>query len=1031
MKKLSLWASCLLLLSAPVKAQSTYPCGFDHVHQKAIRANVNYENATKAVDNRWISSVLAGSSTAALTYTPMGYVYEVPMVMHILHTGGAVGTPYNPDSSKVAAMLDYMNKAYAAKSPFPDTTAGGCRIPLKFVLAKRTPSGAATNGILRLDASSIPNYVAKGANASNTDGVDDVDIMAFSRWNPADYYNVYIVNKIDSKDLYSSGGVAGFAYFPGSPSLDGMIVCASQVKSGSTTIAHEFGHAYSLYHTFQGDNPAVPSCPPTSPCATTGDLVCDTEPHYRSAVWASWCPPTDVNPCTGGSYKNVQNNIMDYTTCPPNRFTAGQRARVLNVIDNERSGYKTSLGAVAPTGTVKAACIPTSTTATAYVGPVVVKFNGLEVWTSDLNREKAAYVDHSYAQQCFVESSKSYAIDVLTTFNKQNVKVFIDYNNDGDFADAGEDAFAHSGTTFSSETHSGTITIPSTATKCTYLRMRVVAGLSSATISDWACGPYSNNAQAEDYAIYIKDRTSADSVSIAQTAGTNPSCVGSSVTFTATPKGGTPTYQWYINGVRNGVTTSTFTSSTLNDNDIITCKIFYTGSCGSDSTESNYIQIKVTSTAPAGVSNMLTKGTNPGCPGLDLVFKATVSGGGTAPTYSWFKNGTALSVFTDTFATSTLVAGDKIYCRVTPGGTGTCSLTPVNSDTITISFATIVPSNTISMVKGSIPSCDSTLIGFKSVATNGGSAPSYQWFVNSVAVAGATADSFENAMLKNGDIVECRIISNHPCVSPGVGDTGWSNKITIIRTLRFASSLSVAITQGSNPGCLDSLLEFTATATDGGGSPIVSWYKNGTLDAYGPVYSSTSFLDNDSIVCKMTATPASCNTRDTIFYGPIVLDLSATPTPPVISLIGTLLVSSIPSGVQWYGPDGLIPGAVGPNFHPTKEGYYYAVIKNGGCAGGISNKIYVALLSITPKNMAQLRIFPNPSNEKVTLDWGANRANGNVVLYSVTGQKLQDLKLENTSLLSIPTAQLGNGQYFIVIHDEDGNTATVPITVAH
>lgn len=1028
MKKLTLFSIVALLLSVVSFAQSVIPCGFDAKHKERMLKDHSYEAGVRAVDTRWIkySSLM---STALLTYTPKGYVYEVPMVIHILHTGGAPGSPYNPSDATIAGMVDYLNKSYAAVSPFPDTTAGGCRIPLKFVLAKRTPGGASTTGIIRLDASGIPNYTTYGANASTSAGVDDADIMAFSRWNPSDYYNVYVVNKIDGNDLYTTGGIAGFAYYPGSPTLDGMIVAASQAKSGSTTISHEFGHAFSLRHTFEDDANGT-ACPPTGPCATTGDLVCDTEPHIRSASSPGWCPATDANPCTGGaSYKNVQNNIMDYTNCPPNRYTAGQRLRVLNVLDNERTGYKSSLGLSDPTGTVIAACVPTSTGTTGNAGPFIVDFNGNEVWTGDLGMENSAYVDHSYTQQSYVVKGGVYPINITTRTNRQKVKVYIDYNSDGDFADAGEEVFSNVGATSGTIVHSGNITIPTTGvTTCTWLRVRVVAALNSATITDMACGPYANNAQAEDYGVYVKDRTAVDTVTIAQTAGTNPSCTGSSVTFVATPKGGTPTYRWYINGAATANTTNTYTSSTLANNDIITCKTYYTGACGSDSAVSNMIQLKVNSTALAVAKNTLITGTNPGCPGQSLVFKALVSGGGSAPVYSWRKNGTVVGT-DDTFASSTLVAGDKIWCRVTPNST--CSTTPVNSDTITIAFATVVPDVTISLTSGAIPSCDSTSLTFATATKNGGPAPTYQWFVNSVAVSGATMNFYTEPMLKNNDTVSCRVISNHPCIVAGVGDTAWSNKIIVIRDPRFKPTLSVSMTRGSNPGCLDSLVEFTAVATDGGGSPVIAWYVNGALTSYGSVFGSTAFLNNDTVTCKMFVTPASCNSVDSLMWGPEVMVRSLTPGTPIISLIGTMLVSSIPTDIQWYGPSGLIPGATGPTYHPTTEGSYYAVVVNAGCNGKPSNVLNVSLLGISPYNMNEVRIYPNPSTGILTLDWGTEKVSADIDVFTVTGQRVVNVSVDKQSKQTLNLTQLANGNYFVVIRDNNGKTGTVSIVVKH
>ncbi|GAA4452733.1 M43 family zinc metalloprotease [Rurimicrobium arvi] len=1037
-KKITLFAGSLAISLASL-GQSVFPCGFDDAHKELMRTDRLYEKAVRASNNKWIEYKKL-ASVARLTTTSAGYVYEIPMVMHIIHTGGAVGSLYNPDSTKIAQMIDFMNKNYAAQFPFPDTTTGtsggGCRIPLKFVLAKRTPTGAATNGIVRLDGTVTYGltYSDYGVKRSASTGITTAQAMALSRWTPSDYYNVYIVNKIDGNDLTTTGGVAGYAYFPGYPTVDGMVVVASQVKSGSVTVAHEFGHAFNLYHTFEGDG-GTATCPVNTDCTADGDLVCDTEPAYGSNHWTGWCPPTDVNPCTGSSYNKTQYNVMDYTNCDwyypgsvtgPDRFTAGQRDRVMYALNNIRTGFIYSYGLMDPSGTVATpVSTPTSSSTTGAFGPESVKLKDIEVWTGSLGDENASYVDHAYTQQIRAAIGDTIPVVVSTATNRQNVKVYVDYNNDGDFVDAGEQVWTHNGTT-STEDHTGSFIIPSSATTCTWLRIRVVAGWYAASISDWANGPYSNNAQAEDYAIMIKNRTAADTVTIAQTVGSNPSCTGSVVTFTATPKGGSPTYKWYVNGVFTGTTTSSFSSSSLADGSVITCRTFFTGACGADSAESNSILLRVSSTASASAKISLISGTNPGCAGQSLVFKMTVSGGGT-PDYAWKVNGTAVGGNVDTFATSSLAAGAKVWCRVTPHSS--CTSTPVNSDTMTISFAAVVPTVSIALTSGTIPSCDSTYLTFTATPTNGGAAPKYQWYKNNVAVTSATANFYSDFTFKTGDSIWCRVISNHPCIVAGSGDTAWSSKMYVTRNTRTVPTLSVTRTKGSNPGCLDSLLEYTAVATDGGGTPTIVWLINGAIAGYGSVFGTTAFLDKDTLSCKMYVTAGSCNTVDSLVWGPEVMVRSTTPGTPVISLIGTMLVSSIPSGIQWYGPSGLIPGATGPTYHPAVAGVYYAVAVNNGCNGKKSNELNVTLLSISPYNMAELKIFPNPSTGIVNLDWGTQSVSGTVAVYNVAGQRLVSESFENTSYHTLDLTSVSNGNYFIVVRDSAGKTGTVSISV--
>jgi hypothetical protein len=81
------------------------------------------------------------------------------------------------------------------------------------------------------------------------------------------------------------------------------------------------------------------------------------------------------------------------------------------------------------------------------------------------------------------------------------------------------------------------------------------------------------------------------------TASQNPVVVGTPVTFTATvtDAGPSPTFQWYINGIAlSGATSSTYTSSTIGNNQTITCRITGQIPCSSVTTvTSNGITMSV------------------------------------------------------------------------------------------------------------------------------------------------------------------------------------------------------------------------------------------------------------------------------------------------------------------------------------------------------------------------------------------------------------------------------------------------------
>ena len=90
-------------------------------------------------------------------------------------------------------------------------------------------------------------------------------------------------------------------------------------------------------------------------------------------------------------------------------------------------------------------------------------------------------------------------------------------------------------------------------------------------------------------------------VRISSTAINNTLCAGESITFTATPFNATnPTYQWKKNGVNvSGETASTYTTTTVANNDVITCEMYQVSeNLTSNIVSDNTLLLKLDATDP-------------------------------------------------------------------------------------------------------------------------------------------------------------------------------------------------------------------------------------------------------------------------------------------------------------------------------------------------------------------------------------------------------------------------------------------------
>ncbi len=101
-------------------------------------------------------------------------------------------------------------------------------------------------------------------------------------------------------------------------------------------------------------------------------------------------------------------------------------------------------------------------------------------------------------------------------------------------------------------------------------------------------------------------------------------------------------------------------------------------------------------------------------------------------------------------------------------------------------------SRTISISKPAGAVCAGNAVTFTAQATNGGTAPFYQWQVNGNA-AGANSSAYTSNTLATGDVVNCIFTSSLPCNAPAV-----SNSIPITVNQKINTAINQTICEGES-----------------------------------------------------------------------------------------------------------------------------------------------------------------------------------------------------------------------------------------
>lgn len=484
-------------------------------------------------------------------------------------------------------------------------------------------------------------------------------------------------------------------------------------------------------------------------------------------------------------------------------------------------------------------------------------------------------------------------------------------------------------------------------------------------------------------------------------------CSGSSVTFTDLSTGASG---WSWSFTPNTVTYLNSTSSSSQNPQVsfnaagnYQVSLTSTNTAGSDvETKNSYIGV---STGVVPSVSVAASSTNI-CAGTNVTFTATPTNGGGSAIYQWKVNGSNVGGNNPTYSSSTLANNDIVTVEMQSSAScPTLTTVTSNSSTMVVN-SPVTPAIGISASATSI--CMGTMVTFTASPTSGGGTPTYQWKINGSNV-GTNSSSFSSSTLANSDVVTCELTSSISCVS---SSTALSSGITV--TVSGAVTPSVAFTASSNSICAGSSVTFTATPTNGGGSPAYQWKVNGTnAGTNSPTFTSSTLINSDVITVEMTS-GLTCATPALATSAPIAITVI---TPPMINITTVLPIAPLCAGDSlsltattnnfgqagsgsWSGPgvsnDDFIASSAGTGTHTLT--YTYTYTNAPSCTN--SQTMQVTVENVPKPTITANGMTLNCNESGYTYQWlksGTPIGGANSQSYTVTGNGNYSVQIGLTS----------------------------------
>jgi gliding motility-associated-like protein len=568
---------------------------------------------------------------------------------------------------------------------------------------------------------------------------------------------------------------------------------------------------------------------------------------------------------------------------------------------------------------------------------------------------------------------------------------------------------------------------PGTLNTTTYYRRRVDASS--------GCAPAYSNVVT----ITVTPAVVAGTIAADQTVclGTTPAAL----TSAAGASGGTGSYayQWQSSTDNNNFTAIGGATGETYAPGVLTATTYFrrqvtSGSCGP--VASNVVTIIVTPALVAGTigaDQTVCAGSAP----TPLTSTAGASGGTGSYAYQW-QSSTDNSTFTaiggatgETYAPGALTVTTYFRRQVT---SGTCAAAV--SNVVTIQVQPLV-TPTVTLATPPVQ-CAGTPLTFTAVVTNAGAAPTYQWYVNNVAMA--TGPTFTSSTLATGDVVRVDVTPTLGLCSTGPATAS----VTVTRTATPVPTLAIA--GPSAPQCPGELLTFSiSSVTNAGAAPAYQWQVNGAdvPGATTPVFSSTTLRDGQTVTLRLRTTDACGQAVTAVSNGVVVRVL-----PPVVVNAGpdkeilegsSVVLEGTADGnypVIWTPALGLtipVSNPLRPTAAPLVTTTYTLSAGTGGCAS--SDQV-----TVTVRPAIRLPNAISPNGDGIDDTWQIDNIElypeNTVNIFNRWGDKI--FSAENYSRanewrgdIKGQPAPVGTYYYVVVTKGPLGRSYAGPITVVY